>query len=241
MRRDVSALVVAVEGEVQTEEVHKASIVRLAEQGGVVVGPILVEVNLAWERSTAVVGVLVDLCGDGGQLGQKLDAVVERRLPVLGLAERTLFIQLGKLGVVVEGRDGNGDCVACQISIGRRASRSERSHTLCHGVKGDRKVVHQLLHKLGQLSVLGQSPAQYTDLLSGRDLAGQQQPEHPLWQHLLSRSSLGQDFLALPDGLSMEPDTLVGVENGALPEHALESTIITESQELHLRGGGGGG
>src|SRR4051812_31521666 len=108
--RDVAAFVVAVESEVQTEEILEVFVLLAAfpEHGGEVVGPVLLEVNLGGEGASTAVGVLVDLGGDGGELRKERDAVVKGRLPVVGLAE-ALLVGLGELGRVVERGDGHGE------------------------------------------------------------------------------------------------------------------------------------
>jgi hypothetical protein len=43
-------------------------------------------------------------------------------------------------------------------------------------------------------------------------------------KRLLATGSLGEDLLALRDGLSTESDTLLGVEDGTLPDEGLDAT-----------------
>ena len=44
---------------------------------------------------------------------------------------------------------------------------------------------------------------------------------------LLATGSLGEKLLALGDGLAAEADTLLGVEDGALPDEGLDATGTT--------------
>lgn len=44
---------------------------------------------------------------------------------------------------------------------------------------------------------------------------------------LLATGSLGEELLALGDGLATEADTLLGVEDGTLPDQALDATGTT--------------
>ena len=64
--RNITTLVVTVEGEVQSQQINEAGVFGLAKERGVVVGPILGEIDGTWEGTAAVVGVLVDLSGNGG-------------------------------------------------------------------------------------------------------------------------------------------------------------------------------
>jgi len=43
-------------------------------------------------------------------------------------------------------------------------------------------------------------------------------------KRLLATRGLGEELLALRDGLATEPDTLLGVKNGALPYKGLDAT-----------------
>lgn len=48
--------------------------------------------------------------------------------------------------------------------------------------------------------------------------------ERTLRKGLLATGSLGEELLALGDGLAAETDTLLGVEDGTLPDKALDAT-----------------
>lgn len=106
--RDVSTFMVAVEGEVEAEEVDEAGVVGLAEHSRKVLGPVFVQVD-GGEGTTLAVGLDVDFGGDGGEFGEERDGVVKDGLPVLRLVELAGFVEFGKDGVVVEGGDGDGD------------------------------------------------------------------------------------------------------------------------------------
>jgi hypothetical protein len=45
-----------------------------------------------------------------------------------------------------------------------------------------------------------------------------------LGKRLLATRGLGEEFLALGNGLATESDTLLGVENGTLPDEGLDAT-----------------
>jgi len=208
--RDVAALVVTVKGKVETEEILEVLVLlaALAEHGSKVVRPILLEVNLTRKGSAALVRVLVDLGGDGRELGEQRNAVVKGRLPVVGLAE-ALLVGLGELGSVVEGRDSNGE--------------------LGHGVKVLGEVVKHLVDIVGKLTLLGELARELADLVGGGDFAGEEKPEHGLGKHLSASLALGQLLLAVLDGAAMEANTLVGVEHGTLPDHSLQAAHATNS------------
>jgi len=54
-------------------------------------------------------------------------------------------------------------------------------------------------------------------------------------QGLVAAGSLGEKLLALGDGLATEADTLLGVENGTLPDEGLDATSTTvDLVEGHL-------
>lgn len=46
-------------------------------------------------------------------------------------------------------------------------------------------------------------------------------------ERLVATGSLGKEFLALRDGLATEADTLLGVEDGTLPDKRLDATGTT--------------
>lgn len=164
VRGDVAALVVAVQREVQAEEVLEVLVLlaAAAEHGCEVVRPILLEVDLGREGAAALVRVVVDLGGDGGELREQRDGVVEGRLPVVGLADAGL-VGLGELGGVVQGRDGDGE--------------------LRHRVQVFGEVVEQLIDEVGELALLGELAGELAGLCDGGDLAGEEEPEHGFWEH----------------------------------------------------------
>ena len=97
--RDVAALVVRVDGDVEAHELDKLLVVAVAEQGGQVGRVVLVLVNL---RELAVaVDVAEDAAGNVGELGDQVHRVVKRGLPVLALVH-AVSVRLGEGRVVVE-------------------------------------------------------------------------------------------------------------------------------------------
>ena len=205
--RDVATFVVTVQSKVQTEQVLEFDVLlaALAEHSSEVVRPILVQVDLSWKGTPATVGILVDLCGNGWQLSEQADAVFVSWLPVLGLVE-TLLVCLGEDGGVVQGGHSAGE--------------------LSHWVQVLREVVEEGVDVVWESSFLGKLAREDTGLGGGWDLASQEQPEHGLWQHLSTGGTLWQLILAVLDGLAVEADTLIGVEDGAFPDHGGEASVI---------------
>lgn len=100
-------------------------------------------------------------------------------------------------------------------------------------MQGRRERVHHLHHELGQRGVLGKGATEGANLAFGRDLAGEQQPEHAFGEHLLARLALREDGLALLDGSTVETDALVGVKDRTLPEHPFDAAAFTGQILLH--------
>jgi hypothetical protein len=87
--------------------------------------------------------------------------------------------------------------------------------------------VDELGDERGELAAGGPLGGQVADLLLRGDLAGEEEPEETLGEGLGAAGSLGEDLLALGDGLATEADTLLGVEDGALPDEGLDATGTT--------------
>lgn len=207
--RDVTTLVVTVQGKVQTEEILEILVLltTTSQHGSEVVRPILSGVDLSGESTSAIVGVLVDLGRDGWELGEQRDGVIEGRLPVVGLVDAGL-VCLGEGRGVVQRRDGDGE--------------------LRHWVQVFWEGVEEGVDEVRELTLLGELAGELAGLAHGWDLAGEEKPEHGLGKHLSAGSSLGELSLALLDGAAVEADALVGVEDGSLPDHGLEATHSTE-------------
>ena len=187
---DVATLVVGVDGEVETHQLNEVLVVSEAELVGQVVGVVLV--LLDGGNAAILVDVAVDLGGNGGELGNEVHGVLEGVLPVLGLLH-ALSIGLGELRLALESSDGKGE--------------------LGHGVEVGRAAVDELLDELGDIGTGSPVSRQVADLLLGGDLAGQEKPEKTLGKGLLATGSLGENILALGDGLAAETDTLLRVED----------------------------
>lgn len=205
---DVASLVVSVESEVEAEEIVEALVLlaSLAEELGEVVRPILRTVELLGANLVDFVRA-EDQCGDTGDLCEQRDAVVESWLPVIGLVD-TVGVGPGKFGLGVQCRYGNGQ--------------------LGHWVHILREGLDKVQDVFWEVGFLGQFAREGPDLGGGGDLAGEEQPEHGFWQHLGSRGSLGELLLAVLDGLAVEADTLIGIQDGAFPHHGLEASHSSE-------------
>lgn len=199
--RDVTSLVVRVDGEVESHELDKVLVLGESENVGKVERVILVLLD---GRDLSVgVEVSVDSTGEVWQFGNQVHRVLKGVLPVLLLVE-TLGVGLGKGRLRLERGDGEDE--------------------LSHRVEGVGTSVNQLLDVLGQIRTGGPVGGKTLDLLLGRDLARQQEPEESLRKRLVSTGNLWELGLTLRDGLSSESNTFLGVEDGTFPDHGLEAT-----------------
>ncbi len=156
--RNVSTLVVTVDGNVKTEVVGHTLVVTVADHVGVVTDQVKVRVDGLLAVTTAE-DVVVDTSGNGGELGNEVDRVVKDGGPVLGLLD-TLGVSSGELGVVVKSSDGSSE--------------------LGHGVESLGERVDDLLDVGGQGTLSSELSRETLDLLLGGDVAGQKEPEHGL-------------------------------------------------------------
>jgi len=151
---DVATLVVGVDGQVKTHELNEVLVLAEAELVGEVEGVILV--LLDGSDLATLEDVLVDARSDVGELGNEVHRVLEGVSPVLLLVD-ALRVGLGEGRGLLKGSDGDGE--------------------LRHGVKVGRAAVDELLNELGEVGASGPLGRKVTDLLLGRDLAGQEKPE----------------------------------------------------------------
>ncbi|KAI6756511.1 hypothetical protein HG530_011109, partial [Fusarium avenaceum] len=201
--RDVTTLVIGVDGQVETHKLDEVGVVSEAKLVGEVEGVILV--LLDGSDLSALEDVLVDARSDVGELSNEVHGVLKGVTPVLLLVD-TLGVGLSEARGVLESGDGQGE--------------------LSHGVKVGRAVVDELLDELGEVGAGSPLSGEVADLLLGRDLAGQEKPEETC-ARLLATGSLGEKLLALGDGLATESDTLLRVEDGTLPDKGLDATGTT--------------
>lgn len=152
--RDVTTLVIGVDGEVETHELNEVGVVGEAKLVGKVEGVILV--LLDGSDLSALEDVLVDARSNVGELSNEVHGVLESVTPVLLLVD-TLGVSLGEAGGVLEGGDGQRE--------------------LSHGVKVGRAVVDELLDELGEIGAGSPLSGEVADLLLSRNLTGQEKPE----------------------------------------------------------------
>lgn len=212
----VAALVVGVDGEVEAHEFNEVLVTGEAELVSKVVRVVL---RLVDGRHLAVLeDVAVDARGDGGQLGDQVHAVLEGVLPVLGLLH-ALGIGLAEGRLVLESSDGKGE--------------------LSHRVEVAGAAVDELGDEAGNVAAGGPLGGEVADLLLRGDLAGKQKPEETLGKGLLATGGLGEEFLALGDGLAAEADTLLAVEDRTFPNERLDAARtavnLVESHLTHNR------
>ena len=210
--RDVTTLVIRVDGEVKTHELNKVLVLAESEEVGQVGTIIQVGVD-GGDLGAVLEDVLVDATGNVGELGNEIHGILEGGVPVLLLVD-ALLVSLGELRVVLESSDGQRE--------------------LGHGVEGVGASVEEILNEGGESSAIGPLGRETLDLLVGGDLTGDQKPEEGLGEGLLATLGSGEDSLALGDGLAAETDTLLRVEDGTLPDETLDATHTTVS---HINGG----
>jgi hypothetical protein len=202
--RNVATLVVGVDGQVKTHELNEVLVLSEAELVGKVEGVVLV---LLGSRDLAIlVDVAVDAGGNVGKLANEVHGVLESVLPVLALLH-ALGVCLGEAGLVLKRGDGDGE--------------------LSHGVEVVGAAVDKLGDERRELAAGGPLSGQVADLLLGGHLASEEEPEETLREGLGAAGGLGEAFLALRDGLAAETDTLLRVEDGALPDEGLDATSTT--------------
>lgn len=151
---DVATLMVSVDGEVETHQLNKVSVVAETELVGKVEGVILVLLDSS--DLSALENVLVDAGSNVGELGNEVHGVLKGVSPVLLLVD-TAGVGLGERRGVLESGDGQGE--------------------LSHGVEVGRAVVDELLDELGDVGSGSPLGGEISDLLLGGNLTGQEEPE----------------------------------------------------------------
>lgn len=221
---NVTTFVVRVDSDVQSHELDKVGVFTETEQGSQVGRVVLAGVN---GRELAVTeDVSEDSASNVRELGNEVHRVIEGSLPVL-LLVYTVRVGLGEGRVVVK--------LSHAVSAINRFFASKSTYSvngdgeLSHGVESVGASVDQLLNELGDGSPGSPLLGETLDLLVGRDLTSQKQPEESFRQGLGTTRSSGELLLALGDGQATESDTLVGVENGTLPDKALDTSHTTVS------------
>ena len=138
--RDVSTLVVRVDGNVQSHQLDELLVVAKAEQGSEVGRVVLVGVN---GRELAVaVDVSEDSSGNVGELGNEVHRVVKGGLPVVSLVD-TVGVGLGEGRVVVELRSAPAWAIeTIERSEHRRDSRRRSRGEIISASIADRPSSH---------------------------------------------------------------------------------------------------
>lgn len=202
MGRSIATLVIGVDAQVQAHQLVKGRVVvskHAAEVSGIIEGGVLVD-------NAIKVRVAVDGGSNLGQLGNDVENILEDVVVVVGLGN-TVGVGLGKDRIGLAGIEADGE-------LGHGV------HVLGQAVEEGNNVRRKLRAgmKLG---------SQRIDLLLRRDLRGKEEPEQTLEQRLaialLAREGR-EDLLALGDGQTTETNTLLRIEVGGLPKHALDAT-----------------
>lgn len=201
---DIATFVVTVDGQIQTHQLNKVGILAKAETIGQVEAIILI--LLDWGNLAILEDVAVDLGGNGRELGNEILRILKGVLPVFLLVDSS-SIGFGKLRGLLKGNNGDGE--------------------LGHGVEVFGQTVDGLLNKLGQFGASSPICRKIADLLLTGDLAGQEQPVQTFREGFFTTRSLGEELLALRDGLSTEANTLFRVEDGTFPDQRLDASSTT--------------
>ena len=195
MRRDVSALVVRVDGEISSDAFFHLVLVE-AKHVGEVASPI--EGVIRSDEVATVVLVPVDSRADVGQLGQKIHGILEVVLPVFGLVGSRL-VGLEELAVDLQVKHCHG----------------EHGHGMeVFGEAGDEVQI-----VLAEVSSVPPFAGQSVELLLSWVPAGGQQEEHGLWEWFNSVGSLLGLFAELRNGVSSEGDSADRVKRRSIIEH----------------------
>ena len=136
------------------------------------------------ELLASFVGVSVDPSRESGKLGQQIDGILIGVGPVVSLLD-TLLVCGSEDTVVVESSNTHA-----KLSHGVQScwEATEILSTLGPGIDFLRRDtrVDEFLDKLGKFSTLRKLIREGTDLFWGRNLPGEQEPEHALGDDLLA-------------------------------------------------------
>lgn len=202
--RDVTTLVVSVDGEVKTEKLNKLLRVTETKLGSKVLRVIGRSVGGA--ELTILEAVSVDAGSNGRELGNEVDRVFISVGPVLLLVDTSL-VSLGERRLRLESVDSNGE--------------------LSHGVEGGWGSVNEVLDVLGELRAGVELSRESLDLSGGGDLTSQKKPEETFGKGFFTALGLGELLLEIRDGSTSESDTLIRVKDGTLPNEGLDTTHTT--------------
>ena len=158
------------------------------------------------EFLAGLVDVSVDPGGESGKLGQQIDGILIGVGPVVGFLD-TLLVCGSEGTVMVESSDTHAEL---SHGVQSRWEATEILSSLGPGIDCLRRDtrVNEFLDKLGKFSTLRKLVREGTDLFWGRNLSGEQEPEHALGDDLLATCGGRELFLAIWNGQSVETDTL---------------------------------
>lgn len=201
----VTTLVVTVDHKVETHELVELGVrvaKHAAEVGRVIEGRVVLG-DLA-----VVVGATVDESGNLGELGDHVEDILVCGLPVLSLVH-ALSVLLGEDRLGLESSHGSGE--------------------LGHGVHGLGEGADEGLDVVRELGTGVELVREGLGLVGSGALAGHEEPEEGLRARLatLLAAGRGELLLEVRDGTATEADTLLGVEERGLPDHALDTTGTT--------------
>lgn len=200
--RSVATLVVAVDDEVKTHELVKGR--RVVSKHAVEARRVVKVARRVLVDLAVLEGAAVDKGGNLGQLGNDVEHILERVLPVRVLVD-ALGVGGGKLALRLAGRQGQGQ--------------------LSHGVHGLGQGADQGLDVLGQGAARSQLSRKRARLLHRGDLARQKEPDERLGQGLAlaSRASKCWELgLQLRNAVTAKPNALLRIQQRGLVVHALD-------------------
>ena len=219
--RGVATLVIRVDHKVESHELVKLGVVEAqpsAEVGRVVQvavgGEDTVELHIA-----VVEGVSVDESSDSTDLGDQIQGIFESVFPV----------------VVLGGSAGSVGIVELGLGLHVKEGRGELSHGVLALVGEVLDGSHDIIIKVRSLLELF---AQAFGLLTGRDLAGEKEPEESFGcglafaRHAGHRGKLG---LYLGNREVSELNTFLSIQMTGIPNHTLDTSSTTNSLRGTIR------
>ena len=160
-----------------------------------------------WEFLSGLVDVSVDSSSESGKLCQQVEGILVGVSPVVGLLD-ALLVRGGEGTVVVQGSDTHPKLGHGVQSVGKATKKNRIPRLLLtDGPQNDSRV-NEFLDEFGEFSALRELVGEGTDLFWGRNLSGEQEPEHALRENLLAIRGCGKLLLAIWNGQSVEADAL---------------------------------
>jgi hypothetical protein len=94
-------------------------------------------------------------------------------------------------------------------------------------VKSRRTPVQDVLDKLGDRGTSSPVFGKLVNLLLSGDFTGDQKPKETFGKGFRSTGGLGEEVLAFRDSLATETNTLLSIQNGAVPDESWKTTHTT--------------